>query len=184
MEKLVENIEHHKNLIQSTSGTIASIGLEKAGQKVGGVLVTPAVWVLNYSVDGSAPDKMDAAIYATAFISAGASIVTGALKAVIDDDLNKKIMEAQKKEDGKFSPFIKACYRYAATPPAVNAMTIANKGGTAWRHPNGVWLYITDANGHLVSDFQPNIYVEILRPKTPLRKKKSGVFDWEVIRKK
>jgi len=184
MEDLTEDIKQHKNLIQSTNGTIASIGLEKVGQKVAGVMVTPAVWVLNYSADGSTPDKMDAAIYTAGFVSAGASIITGVLKAVVDDDLSNKIAEAQKKEDSKFSPFIQGCHKYAMTPPAVTAMTIASKGGTAWRHPNGVWLYVTDARGYLVSDFMPKVYVEVYRPKSPLKKEKNGKFAWEVIRKK
>ncbi len=56
MDRTAKVIENHKNLIVSTNSTIASIGLTKVGQKIGGVLVTPAVWVLNYSTEGSTPD--------------------------------------------------------------------------------------------------------------------------------
>ncbi len=51
--EVAERIENHKNLIQASNGTIASIGQQKAGCGVGGVLVTPAVWVANYMVSGS-----------------------------------------------------------------------------------------------------------------------------------
>lgn len=43
-----DTIKGNKNVIQTTSGTIASIGLEQTGKKVAGALVTPAIWVVNY----------------------------------------------------------------------------------------------------------------------------------------
>ena len=80
MEKTVRVLEDHKNLIQSAAGSIASMGLDHAGKKIGGILVTPAVWALNHSSTGAQPDKADVGIYATGFLSAGASVAVGLLK--------------------------------------------------------------------------------------------------------
>lgn len=184
METIADKVQQHKNLIQSTSGTIASIGLEKVGQKAAGYMVTPAVWVLNYSTQGSTPDKTDMAIWATGFISAGASIAVGLVKAVVDDDMDTRVREIQSKENSTYSPYIKACFRYGSAAPQINAMKIASSGGTAWRAPNGLWVYLTDAEGKLVSDFTPNSYVELYRPQQPLTKARAGGLVWNTLRKR
>ena len=121
MEKTVKVLEDHKNLIQSAAGSIASMGLDHVGKKVGGVLVTPAVWVLNHSTTGAEPDKTDVGIYATGFLSAGASVAVGLLKAHVDDDMNKKLTEIQRKENAKWSPYIKNCYHFSSSAPAISA---------------------------------------------------------------
>lgn len=181
MDKTAKAIENHKNIIQSTSSTIASIGLTKAGHKIGGVLVTPAVWALNYSAQGSTPDKTDVALYATGFFgtlaSAGA-ITTGLVKAAVDDEIDTKLREVQAGEEAKYRPFIKPCYRYAMNAPQINATTIASKGGTAWKHPNGLWVYITDIYGYLVNDFKPKKAVIVYRPVLPLKQGRNGRFLW------
>jgi hypothetical protein len=182
MDQTAKAIENHKNLIQTTGGTIASIGLTKVGQKVAGVIVTPAVWVLNYSTQGSTPDEIDVGLYATGFfgsIASVAAIGTAVIKAAVDDDIDTKLREVQAGEDQRYRPFIKACYRYAMTAPQINAMTIASKGGTAWKHPNGLWVYITDIRGYLVNDFKPNKSVVTYRPKSPLVRGTNGRFLWE-----
>lgn len=181
MDQTAKAIENHKNLIQSTSGTIASIGLTQAGQKVAGVLVTPAVWVLNYSTQGSKPDEIDVGLYATGFfgsIASVAAIGTGIVKAVVDDDIDTRLREVQAGEEAKYSPFIKPCYRYAMTAPQINAIKIATKGGTAWKHPNGLWVYITDIRGYLVNDFKPRKAVVTYRPNIPLTRGRNGGFHW------
>jgi len=66
--------------------------------------------------------------------------------------------------------------------PMINATTIASKGGTAWKHPVGLWVYITDIRGYLISDFNPKSAIEIYRPKQPLKRANTGKFYWEVIR--
>lgn len=70
MDRTAKAIENQRNLILTTNGIIASIGLTKVGQKVGGVLVTPAIWVLNYSMQGATPDKVDVGLYAMGFLVA------------------------------------------------------------------------------------------------------------------
>lgn len=85
MGDAVATIHGNKNVIQTTGGTIASIGLEQSGKKIAGVLVTPATWTLNYVADGSKPSAVDLGIWASGFLSAPAAIVTGFLKAAVDD---------------------------------------------------------------------------------------------------
>lgn len=185
MDRTAKAIENHKNIIQTTSGTIASIGLNKAGQKIGGILVTPAVWVLNYSTQGTTPDEIDVGLYAAGFFgvlaSAGA-ITTGVIKAVVDDDIDTKLREVQASEQSTYQPFIKPCYRYGMMAPQINATTIASKGGTAWKHPNGLWVYITDIKGRLVDDFKPNKSVIMYQPLHPLKSSRKGFFRWGMVR--
>jgi hypothetical protein len=181
MDKLAQSIENHKNMIQTNSSTIASIGLTKAGYKVGGVLVTPAVWVLNYSTQGSTPDGIDIGLYAMGFAGATASVAAigvGVVKAAVDDDIDTKLREVIAGEDPKYRQFIKPCYRYAGLAPQINATTIASKGGTAWKHPNGLWVYITDIRGHLVNDYKPKTSVMTYRPNLPLKQGRNGRFLW------
>lgn len=59
MDKVVVRIEENRNLIQTTSATVASMGLDKIGQKVAGVMVTPAVWLYNYTFLKAKPDLVD-----------------------------------------------------------------------------------------------------------------------------
>lgn len=181
MEKTVKAFEDHKNFIQSGAGTIASIGLDKIGQKAAGTLITPAVWTLNYGATGTKPDVTDAGIYASGFVSFGASIAVGLLKAHIDDDMIQKLSEIRRTEKPIWAPHIKSCYQFSSAAPAINAQIIASMGGTAWKHPNGLWVYITDARGLMIKDFKPNVYVVIYQPKEPLVKK-NGKLVWGITR--
>jgi hypothetical protein len=181
MDKAVTKIEENRNLIQTASATVASMGLDKVGQKVAGVMVTPAVWLFNYAFLKAKPDSVDLGIYATGFLSAGASTAVGLLKSHVDDSMNKKLVEVQRRESPKLAPYIKNCYHYSSAPASINAQAIASEGGTAWLHPNGLWVYITDAYGRMVKDFKPNVYVVIYQPKEPLVRK-NGKFVWGAVR--
>ncbi len=178
MENLSKTIRNHKNTTQTISGTIAAIGLEKVGQKTAGVLVTPAVWVLNYSADGSKPSGVDAGIYASGFLSAGASVAVSLMKSVLDDDLQRKFEMATKSEPPKYAPFIKTCYHFASNPQLINAQRIASKGGTAWMHSNGLWLYITDSRGNMVADYKPKSAVKVYQPVYPFQRNNNGSLIW------
>ena len=181
MDKVVQAVENHKNMIQTNSSTIASIGLTKTGYKIGGILVTPAVWVLNYTAQGSNPDRVDIGLYAMGFFGATTSVAaigTGVVKAAVDDRIDAKLREVRLNEDSKYRKFIKPCYRYASMAPQINATTIASKGGTAWKHPNGLWVYITDIKGYLVNDYKPKVSVVIYQPNIPLKQGRNGRFLW------
>lgn len=184
MGDVVGAVKDNKNVIQTTGGSIASIGLEQAGKKVAGALVTPATWVLNNVTDGSTPGVVDIGIWLSGFLSAPASIVTGFVKAMVDDDIGRKLALIQAKEPPKYARFIKACYNYGIASPSINAMTIANKGGTAWITSVGLWVYISDIRDNLVADYQPQEFITMYRPVKPYRQRSSGGFDWEVIQKK
>ncbi|GAB1260589.1 hypothetical protein [Aurantivibrio plasticivorans] len=182
MDNIAASVEAHKNKIQTGSGTVASIGLEMTGKTVAGALITPATWALNYASDGSKPGAVDALIYGSGFLSTPAAIATGVLKAAVDDDLNAKLSEVKRTDNQKFRSFFKACSHFAGNSPQINAMNIASKGGTAWKHPNGLWVYITDAKGQLVSDFQPRLFTEMYQPDQPLKVGANGGFKWSVKR--
>lgn len=139
---------------------------------------------MNHAANGSRPGVVDVGIWLSGFVSAPASIVTGAMKALVDDDIYQKLEQIKAKEPRKYSKFIKACYNYGMASPGINAMTIASKGGTAWITSVGLWVYITDANDRLVADYQPAEFITMYHPKKPYRPNSSGGFDWEVVRKK
>ncbi|WP_331347146.1 hypothetical protein [Cellvibrio sp. UBA7661] len=94
MDKVAARIEENRNLIQATSATVASMGLDKVGQKVAGVMVTPAAWLFNYTFLNAKPDAMDIGIYATGFVSAGASTTVGLLKSHVDDSMLKSLLKS------------------------------------------------------------------------------------------
>lgn len=181
MDDVAQTLRNHKNLTQSSVGTIASMALEKAGQKVAGVLVTPAVWTLNYGVDGSRPGVVDVGLYAAGFFSAGAATVVGLFKSLMDDEMNKKLEIIRSRENQKYAPFIKNCYNFSASPAPINAQKVASLGGTAWKDPIGLWVYITDVKGRMVKDFKPKLYTVMYQPKHPLRMQ-NGKLVWGIVR--
>jgi len=179
VNKFAEKIERNQNLISSINQPLAVIGLDKIGQKVAGKLLTPAVWAANYTVNGKMPDKVDIGLFGTGLLggTAGpASIVTGVVKAVVDDNMEQKLKVVRNSEKPEFRQYIKATYHFSSAPAAINAMTIASMGGTAWQHSNGLWVYITDKNNLLVPNFQPQKYLKIYRPVWPLQSMGAGKF--------
>lgn len=183
MDGVTSTIRKNKNLIQTTSGTVASIGLEQIGRTVAGSLITPATWIVNHVADGSKPDSVDAGIWLSGFISGPAAIVTGTVKALVDDDTAQKLAAVQAKEPSKYSKTIFPCSKFGLAAPSINAMTIASRGGTAWISAVGLWVFITDSTGNLVADYEPSNFVTMYRPCKPYRRNSNGGFDWEVIRR-
>ena len=179
MSNITGHIENNQNLILSINQPLAVMGLDKVGKKMAGKLLTPAVWGANYAVNGKTPGKVDLGLFGTGLLggaSGPASIVTGIVKAVVDDDLEQKLKVVRSSEKQEFRDDIKAAYNFSSAPAAINAMTIASLGGTAWQHPNGLWVYITDKNSHLVPNFQPQKFVRKYRPVWPLQSMGAGKF--------
>lgn len=174
-------LRNHKNTIQTLSGTIASIGLEQSGKKIAGSLITPATWALNYTAENSKPGAVDIGLWATGFVSTPAAITTSVIKAIVDDDTQRKLFHVRNKEPVKYAKFIQPCSNYGSSAPEIVAMSIANKGGTAWIRNIGLWVYITDSRGNLVADYQPADFLKIYRPKKPYQAGLNGGFNWEVI---
>lgn len=67
MEGVAAIARSNKNIIQNTSGIIASVGLNAIGKKVAGNIVTPATWAVNYTSGGSTPGKEDLMLYSAGF---------------------------------------------------------------------------------------------------------------------
>lgn len=177
MGDISETIERHQNIIKDVNSELAVMGLEKVGQKIAGKLLTPAVWALNYAVNGKTPDKLDFGLFGMGFLGGAAgpaAIVTGLVKAVVDDDMEARLKVVRQSEDAIYSDFIFPCYNYASAPPQINAMTIASMGGTAWQHPNGLWVYIlckSEKKLINVPNFKPKQAVQVYQPVWPLQPK-------------
>lgn len=185
---ITDLINNSSNVGKEVSQTIVSEtiskGLEGAlkakdvaapGIKAGlaGALVQPAVWILS----GKSPQPGDIPLWglgtivsiAGGAIGSGATIVTGLVKAAVEDHEDKEIAAAVQKEPEKYRPFITSVRNYGAAGRGIVAMTIANHGGVTWRVAKSTWVYITDAKGRLVCDYKPAFAYEIYGPELPLR---------------
>lgn len=183
MGTVADKIERNQNLISSINQPLAVIGLNKIGQQVAGKVLTPVVWSLNYAVNGVTPDKVDVSLFGVGLLggaAAPASIATGIVKAVVDDDINHRLKVAHNSEKIEMRSHIRPCYHFGVAPPQINAMKIASMGGTAWQHPNGLWLYITDARNHHIPNFKPKSAVQIYQPVWPLQSKGDGKFKFTI----
>ena len=179
MDNIVDSVEKHQNLVSSINQPLAVIGLDKIGQKMAGKLLTPAVWALNYTVNDKLPDKVDAGLFGAGLLGGAtgpAAIVTGVVKAVIDDDLEQRLKAVRKDEKPEHSKSIKAAYHFGSAPAGINAQTIASLGGTAWQHPNGLWVYITVGKDLLVANYKPQRATRVYRPVWPLQSMGGGKF--------
>ncbi|WP_390517553.1 hypothetical protein [Halioxenophilus aromaticivorans] len=170
----------NKNLIQNTSGIIASVGLNQVGKRVAGNIVTPATWALNYAADGSTPGKEDLMLFSAGFAALSASVVVGTLKAVVDDRTKRQLQAVKQKENPIHRKHIKACVYLDWSPSPITASKIASAGGTAWLATNGLWCFITDAKGHHICDYTPNSFLKLYQPSMPLSEGANGGFLWEV----
>lgn len=146
-------------------------------------LVTPAIWLYDYQTKGKAPDTIDVGVLLSGTVSGPASFVTGVVKSVVDDKIDSKLKHVQSVEPELYRKFIKACYDYSSSPEKINAMSIASNGGTAWYHPIGIWVYITDINGGYVADYEPVNPAQVFRPYWPLKKGLNGGYRWDTYRK-
>lgn len=171
MDNVVDVIQRHNSTIQGGSGTVASMGLEKTSAKALGNWVTPAVWALNYKVNGAKPDAVDWGLWGLSWSAIGAlpATIVSLFKAAVEDKTNHEVRQVKLIEGAKYAPFILPCSTYSYNAPQINAISIASKGGTAWRHPNGVWVYILDSSGKMVHNFTPKVYERIIQPTLPLK---------------
>jgi hypothetical protein len=166
-----ELIEGNRNILQAIGGHLAEIGLARAGAAPLGAIISPATWVYNYKTQGSAPSSVELAFWGVSLaggIFAPVSLAVSYIKSLVDDDIQRKVIEARKTEkDSPYSPGILAVTGWG--PPSSIAATFARSGGVAWQHDNGVWLSIVDGNGRLIPNFKPKKYRAIVRPVWPLK---------------
>ncbi|MCO6382894.1 MAG: hypothetical protein JXQ91_13475 [Vannielia sp.] len=170
--------------------TVTSEGISRAlggGIRGGaaGLVVQPAVWIIT----GTGPDAGDAFIYGTgvAGVVAGAilavpAIITGTVKAAVDDHTASLVAEVRAKEPAEYRNSIYPVddYSFFASGGHIQAMTIAAAGGVAWQDENGVYCFIRDANGRLVCDYRPRSYKKLYFPELPLRQVGNG-FRWNYL---
>ena len=171
------------NGIVNTGTSIAAFAVERVAGRAAGIVVQPVVWIAT----GASPDAADVALYSVGSIATivGSTVVgvaaagVGIIKGLVDDDTAEKLSEAKLNEPAQYRPFIQACVSYSGwAGQSINAMTIASKGGTAWMHPNGLWVYITDARGRLIADYTPRRAIRINQPLFPLRSAGVGRVRW------
>ena len=179
---ITDFIDENSNLAQSVGIKVASITLEElpmAG-KVASRLVDPAVWI----VTGKTPDSVDIGLYVMGLaggIVGGASFATGIIKAVVDDDIERKVAQARSCEPEKYRQYIFSCCKYGFAGEFTNAMSVANDGGVSWLHPNGAWVYLNDANSKLVCDYNPRVAKKVFKPLLPLRPTGDG-YRWHTAK--
>ena len=172
----------HNALKKNIGSTIVSMTLDKAGTRLGAV-VAPAVWIHDYTKHGKTPDIGDYSIYAGAFMSGPAAIVSGLFKSAVEDEIESKLIHVKSVEPALYRDWIRPCYGYTNSAPRISAMTIVGTGTTVWHHPIGIWVYITDANGAPVMDYKPVNPTVVFRPDSPLKKSKSGGYFWSSHKK-
>ncbi|MCR9157851.1 MAG: hypothetical protein NXH80_11430 [Rhodobacteraceae bacterium] len=152
--------------------SMAGGALSKGG--AAGLLVQPVVW----AVTGNGPDAGDAFIYGAGVVGAFAGAIlaipamaTGVVKAGMDDYVGGLVDQARKDEPSEVRGGIFGTddYGFWAANNSITAMTIASKGGVAWKHPGGAYCFIKDASDTLICDFRPSKYTEIYRPVLPLK---------------
>ncbi|WP_226782059.1 hypothetical protein [Oceaniglobus trochenteri] len=176
-----------ENSATNAATTVAAFAVERAlgGARgsVAGLAVQPVVW----AITGTGPDAADAFIYGTGAVGAvvGAivavpAIITGAVKAAVDDHTASLVAEARRDEPAAVRAGVTsvADYSFAASGGHIQAMTIASYGGVAWQHPNGVYLFLRDAAENPVCDYVPQRFTSIYRPLIPLQGNGDGRVRW------
>lgn len=172
--------EVSQTIVSETLGRGVETAVTNAGRAGGklvggaaGALVQPAVWVLS----GKAPQPGDVGLWglgtvaslALGTIGSVASIGTGVVKALVEDNEDRIIATAVAHEPAQYRPFIRSVRNYGASGRGIVAQTIASRGGVTWRVGPATWVYITDANDRLVCDYRPAHAMEIYGPTLPLR---------------
>lgn len=162
--------------------TVAAFCLEKASKNTyAGLVVQPVVW----AVQGTGPDAGDAFIYGATAIGAAAgailavpATITGIVKAYVDDYVGGLVNDAKKDEPEAVRGGIAGVddYSFTASNNHITAMTVASFGGVAWQHPNGAYLFIRDAEGYPICDYQPQKYKRLYKPVLPVRKNGNRVI--------
>ncbi len=171
---ITDYIEGNPNLTKEAFTDICSITLERL--EITSAFVSPAVWLIT----GEAPDAVDVGLWGLGIaggIVGMAGMATSALKAYVDDDIHKRVMAIRHVEGAPYSKYIKSTLKYSMLAgDGINATSIAAAGGTAWE-TRGLWVYVTDATGKLVCDYEPKIANTVYGPLLPLRPV-SGGFSW------
>jgi hypothetical protein len=174
-QRIAENPKYETTLVNTgvfvgslTLGKLNALG--KLGKFLAGAVIQPLVW----AYQGNTGDDWDKILYGLGLIpplTVAAGIV-GVWKGRMDDDILKKLAEIQAAEPRHLEKLIFPTATYSWSPPAINAQRIASRGGVAWQHPNGLWVYLKmqrHSKDVLVCDYKPKVAAKILGPELPLR---------------
>lgn len=176
LEERVREDPSYQTTLVNTGVTIASVGLGKLPTRgltnygMLGNFVQPLVW----AYQGNTGDFSDKVLYALGCIpllTLEVGLVT-IWKGWMDDDVLNKLKEVVADEPAHLAKaiFPTATYKWSAQPD-ICAQIIASHGGTAWQHPNGLWVYLKlekDRKPVMVPDYQPRRAVKRLAPLLPL----------------
>lgn len=135
-----------------------------------GAVIQPLIW----AYQGNTGDDADKLLYALGLIpplSLAAGVV-GVWKGRLDDDVIAKMAQVTADEPARYAKAIYPAGIFRWAGPEMNAMTIAGRGGVAWQHPNGLWVYLKlEQAGRevLVCDYKPKRALKVFAPDLPLR---------------
>ena len=158
-------------------GKLSRLG--RLGKFAAGAVVQPLVWAIQGNT-GDAGDKVLYALGLIPLLTVPAGLV-GIWKGRMDDDVIDKLAEVTADEPPELAKFIfpTATYGWTGQGPIL-AQKIAQDGGVAWQHPNGLWVFIKlERDGKIIHccDYVPKNAEKILGPELPLRWMGSG-FSW------
>jgi hypothetical protein len=171
-------VDKNLNVLQTAGGHLAAIGLEKLGKGPVGAVISPATWLYNYKAQGSKPSSVDVSYWGISLaggIFAPVALAAAYVKSLVDDDLQRKVLEVRRSEAG--SPFNQGILALTGWgPPSSFAGKFANAGGTTWQHSNGLWVSVVDGKGRMIPNFRPSVYTAIVRPIWPLQAAPGGGY--------
>ena len=160
---------------------LGEAGAGKRVAKIGGALVQPAVW----ATTEDAPDAVDVGVWVAGLFAgpAGwAALMTGAFKALLDGHTAERLAHVRASEPKHLRPGILPVTKFSTLTGDTNtALRIAMKGGVAWEHPNGLWVFLRDAKGGLVPDHDPALMRRKVGPKLPMEPAPGGGFRIEYL---
>ena len=144
-QRIADNPSYENTLVNS-SVFVASLTLgnmKKLG-KLGGFAASAVVQPLVWAYQGNTGDDWDKILFGLGLlppftIAAG---IMGIWKGIIDDNIRQKLEQVHASEPSYLSNAILPASTYGGSGPGINAQTIASRGGVAWQHPNGLWVYI------------------------------------------
>ena len=180
-------MKEHANKTEEAASFLAAESVEHVvggtAGRVGGMAIQPVLWAVK---GGDGPDGLDVGLWVAGAVPMlkYPALATSVIRAAVKDVTEQLLAEVRAAEPAHKRRHIKAAADYSGLVGAyINSMTIASKGGTAWLHKNGLWVYITDSKGRLVSDYQPSRVntLRILQPILPLQAVSSGSFRWHQL---
>ena len=175
---MADPVGENLNVFQTAAGHLAAIGLDRLGKGPFGAVISPATWIYNFKTQGSTPSSVDLGYWGVSLaggLFAPVSLAASYIKALVDDDIQRKVLEARRSESS--SPYSKGILALTGWgPPSSLAGKFASAGATTWQHQNGVWVTVLDGAGKMIPNFRPKCYRAIVRPVWPLQQAQGDAY--------